>query len=83
MQLELQQNELLEDIDRLYFNQNFGTLSKSDFELLLFHHYMEELSNKGENRTNYDIAKQLGITVQRVTGLKEKEDCQYPYGEGA
>ena len=64
-------------------NHNFGTVSKTDFELLVFHYYMENLRLTEDNKTNYEIAKQLGITVQRVIGLKDKEASRYPYDEKA
>lgn len=78
---ESQKDEIVNSIESLYLNHNFGTLSKSDFELLVFHYYMENLRSSGAEKTNYEIAKQLGVTVQRVAGLKDKEASRYSYDE--
>ena len=72
---------LLTTLEAKCYDHNFGTLNKTDFELLMFHHYMESVRKSGLAYTNYEIAKQLGITVQRVMGLKDKEASRFPYDE--
>lgn len=57
-----------------FYCQNFGTMSKSDFELFMFHAF-EESHSVG---SDWDIAKQLGITVQRVRNLKMKSRLVNP-----
>lgn len=79
--LEEQKEELIKEIEEKCLDHNFGSLSKADFDLILFHHYMESIRRSGNSMTNYEIAKQLGITVQRVIGLKDKEAGRYPYDD--
>lgn len=77
--LENREKEIVRGIEKLYFNRNFGSASKTDIEVFMFHQYMESLRTKGEDRTNYQISKELGITVQKVVALKEREASKYPY----
>ena len=56
-------------------------MNKADFDLSLFHYYMESIRDSGTLLTNYEIAKQLGRTVQRVVSLKDKEASRFPYDE--
>lgn len=81
--LESEKDALIETIEAECLHHNFGTFNKVDFDLLIFHHYMESLRKNNASLTNYEIAKQLGITVQRVVGLKDKEASRYPYDESA
>ncbi len=77
-------NELLNDdafvktigkeIIEHYFCRNFGSLSKSDLETLLFHLYVEKFSKKDD----YTISKELGITQSRVRALQERSALKYP-----
>lgn len=61
-----------------YFQRNFGTMSKSDLETLLFDIYLERLLDKQENFDDYTMSKQLGITQSRVRTLKVRKELQYP-----
>lgn len=70
-----------------YYNANFGQLSKSDMELLMFDIYISNVINnpKYDNGTidynecsDYKISKDLGITQQRVNNLKIKKQLRYP-----
>jgi len=79
-------NELFDDISKMFYCRNFGTASKSEIELLMFHFYIEELikQNSYENGvvnykaiSDYRIAKDLGITPQRVRNLKIKNELVY------
>ena len=49
-------------------------MSKSDFELFMFHAYEECHSVSSD----WEIAKQLGITVQRVRSLRMKSRLVNP-----
>lgn len=63
-------------------NKGFGSLTKSDYDLLLFSIVLDKLykdSNGDYNKvSNYNISKLLGITQNRVSSLKEKKELVYP-----
>ena len=65
-----------------YYFGNFGTMSKSDFETLLFSIYIERILDKSEKDmstySDYTLSKQLGITQSKVSNLKVKKELQYP-----
>lgn len=67
------------DISKAYFNRNFGTMSKSDFETLIFSHYIEHYLNSGVVLDDYTLSKKLGLTQNRVRALKERKELKYPY----
>lgn len=54
-------------------NHNFGTLGKADFELLLFSIYLDNARETGAPTDDYTISRELGLTQQRVRGLKIKQ----------
>lgn len=62
----------------MYFDRNYGLATKSEIELFLFHHFMESLRDSGENISDYNLSKQLGITQQRVRNLRIRENLLYP-----
>lgn len=72
-------------IARNYYLRNFGSLNKSDMDVLMFSLLLEEILDKSENDINtysdYVLAKQLGITQSRVSNLKQKKQLQYPYAK--
>ena len=69
-----------------FYNHNFGTLSKNDFDLMMFHFYIDSLYRRNSidgqldyNKcSDYLISKDLGITQQRVRNLKVKNNLVYP-----
>lgn len=65
----------LDEIKGLCNPLKFGTLSKSEFDLLVFHYYLLDLKakNGGEYVSDYDIGRDLGLTIQRVRALREKD----------
>ena len=65
-------------IAKRYFDRNFGTMSKTDFETLLFHIYMEHLLRNNEAFDDYTVSKALGITQSKVRSLKMRKELQYP-----
>lgn len=70
---------LADKISDLYFNHNFGTLSKSELEILLFSEYLDHLIMNGMDYDDYSISRSLCITQQRVRSLKAKKELKYPY----
>lgn len=80
-------NLIVDKISKHYFEQNFGTFSKSDMDLLMFHFYLDELIEQNSDKngvvsysaiSDFKIAKELGITPQRVRNLKIKTQLVYP-----
>lgn len=69
----------------VYYQGNFGTMLKSDFEVLLFSIYLDRILDRSGNEMNsysdYTLSKQLGITESRVRSLKVKKDLRYHYEE--
>lgn len=67
--------EFFSEIKKNCFTRNFGTLSKSEFDLLLFHYYLENKQEEVGSRyvSDYEIGRELGLTIQRVRALREKE----------
>ena len=61
-----------------YFNRNFGRLSKSDLETLLFSEYLNAHDGVEVPCDDYTISKDLGITQSRVRALKERKELVYP-----
>lgn len=70
---------LFDKIAALYFNKNFGSTSKADFETLLFSEYIEHCLRSELPFDDYAISKDLGITQSRVRSLKERKELKYPY----
>lgn len=71
-----------DEIAKCYYDRNFGTMSKSDFEVLLFSIYIERIlcidDKKFGMYSDYELSKQLGITQSKVRNLKVKKQLQYP-----
>ena len=87
--LDFSNEEKIQMFDQMaehFYNRNFGTFSKSDFDLLMFHFYLVNISrncsrNNGSSRnitSDYSISKELGITQQRVRSLKVRDNLIYP-----
>lgn len=66
-----------------YYMGNFGSMQKSDIDVLMFSLMLDEILKQSESDINtysdYTLAKQLGITQSRVSNLKQKKQLQYPY----
>lgn len=69
-----------------FYHQNFGTMTKSEFELLMFHFYLDALMEKAKNDkgvldyfqvSDYQIAKELGIPQSAVRSLKIRKQARY------
>jgi hypothetical protein len=89
MDIEFTNAEKIDCFDKLaahFYEKNFGELSKSDFELLMFHFYYKKLTDTYKTGdvidyskcTDYQISKALGVTQQRVRNLKVKSQLKYP-----
>ena len=72
---------LFDKIASLYFNKNFGSTSKADFEILLFSEYIEHCIKANLPFDDYTVSKDLGVTQSRVRSLKERKELKYPYKE--
>ncbi len=70
-------------IAQQYYFGNFGTMQKSDFDVLMFSIYLERILEQSEEDMNaysdYELSKLLGITQSRVSTLKVKKQLKYPY----
>ncbi|SOE75536.1 hypothetical protein SAMN05720781_1659 [Fibrobacter sp. UWT3] len=72
-----------------FYQKNFGSLSKSDVELYVFHFFIKKLRAQHSNGyavneinlSDFKLACQLGITPQKIRGLKLKERLVYPNSE--
>lgn len=72
---------LFDKIEELYFRRNFGSVSKSDLETLLFSEYIECCIRNNIEYDDYSLSKALGITQARVRTLKERKELKYPLHE--
>ena len=72
-------SSFIADIQRECLKQNFGTLSKSEFDLLVFHYYLlnKQVNVGGQYVSDYDIGRELGLTIQRVRSLREREALKW------
>ncbi len=74
--------EAFDKIAENYYFCNFGEMSKSDFEVLLFSLYIDRiLENSADDMQTYGdyfLSKYLGITQSRIRSLKEKKELKYP-----
>lgn len=82
--------KFFDELSARFYNANFGTLSKSEFELMMFRFYFEKMISKNtfedktidySNCSDYKISKDLGITQQRVKNLKIKSHLAHPIKE--
>ena len=63
----------------MYFNKNFGSTTKVDFEILMFSFYLRASNIDRELLdSDYFVANNLGISDDRVRTLKEKVQLKYP-----
>ena len=79
--------KMFDEIASHFYNANFGQMSKSDIELLMFHFYIEKMVSENSFEdgsidynecSDYKISHELGITQQRVKNLKIKNQLVYP-----
>lgn len=72
---------VFDKIAELYFEKNFGSTTKADFETLLFSEYLEHCMRCDEPYDDYSLSKKLGITQSRIRSLKERKELKYPYSD--
>lgn len=65
------QKLIFEDIKENYFNKNFGSLSKTDFELIIFKNYILACKESKLPTSDYELSKKLGIKQSKVRSLKQ------------
>lgn len=70
---------IFDKIEQNYFIRNFGSMTKTDFETLLFSEYIEHCIKNNIPYDDYSLSKKLGITQSRVRALKERKELKYPY----
>ncbi len=72
-------SQCLDEILSHYFERNFGTMAKSDFETLLFHIYIDYKREYEKGRCDeYELSRELGISQQKVRNLIKKTELIYP-----
>ena len=78
--------KIFDEISSHFYNKNFGQMSKSDIELMMFRFYIEKMISTYKNEdgpidyrkcSDYKISKELGISQQRVRNLKVKKELVY------
>lgn len=66
-----------------FYNGNFGTMSKSDFETLMFSLYIDQILEHDDSNfaqySDYVLSRDLGISQSRISSLKVKKQLQYPH----
>lgn len=80
--IHLSDSEKIEAFDRIsecFLQQNFGSVGKSDLELMFFSIVIEHLLKHDLPYDDYTISKLLGITQQRVRNLKVKNQLRYEH----
>lgn len=71
--------DFFSEIKKRCLDRNFGTLSKSEFDLMLFHYYLVNKQEEVGSRyvSDYDIGRDLGLTIQRVRSLRERDALKW------
>ena len=79
---EKEKAKAFDQIAKAYYFKNFGTMQKSDLDVLMFSIYIEQILSKSESDfdsySDYTLSKELGITQTRVNILKQKKELKYP-----
>lgn len=79
--------QIFDEITSHFYNANFGQMSKTDMELMMFRFYIEKMiaENRSEDGSinyqmcsDYRISQDLGITQQRVRNLKVRNQLTNP-----
>lgn len=77
--------EAFDKIAEQFFYANFGRMSKTDMDVLMFSIYIEQILRKSEDNmmtySDYTMSKLLGITQSKVSNLKVKKELLYPYDD--
>lgn len=66
-----------------FYERNFGRMSKSDMEILMFSIYIEQILARNEYAFNaysdYRLAEALGVPQSKISSLKIKKQMRYPH----
>ena len=65
-----------DELSAHFYKCNFGTCSKSEIDLLMFHFYCE--LHRDQANDSYTMSKTLGITQERIRNFKVKEYLTFP-----
>lgn len=80
-------SKAFDTLAELFYDRNFATTSKNEIDLLMFSFYLDATIDFYKNELNvlnytqasdYQMAKQLGITQEKVRNLKVKKQARYP-----
>ena len=83
----MNKSKCFDELKALYYNKNFGTTPKAEIDLLMFRFYLEDKIAENLDDDNvvdyskisdFKIAKELGLTPQKVKNLKIKVQMKYP-----
>ena len=70
-------------IAKQYYFCNFGTMQKSELDILMFSIYLDQILKQSEEKpstySDYHLSKILGITQTRISNLKVKKELKYSY----
>lgn len=77
---EVFKNEgLFLEVASLYYDKNFGTISKSETDLFMFKILYRKMQDKtGKKPSEFELAKMLGISKQKIRNMIEKMELKYP-----
>jgi len=71
-----------DELAKNFYERNFGSMQKSDIEVLMFSLFIERILKKEgleyNDFSDYKMSKALGITQQRINNLKVKKELKYP-----
>lgn len=66
-----------------YYFGSFGSTTKTDFDVLMFSIYLDQILDSEQNNftaySDYTLSKCLGITQSKISNLKVKKELIYPY----
>ncbi len=78
----VEKEKCFDAIAKRYFCANFGTMTKSEMDTLLFSFfyksYRKYCAGGKKEPSDLEVAKLLGITPSRVSSLRLKADLMYP-----
>jgi hypothetical protein len=61
----------------LFFKRNFGTATKSEIESLIFNLYVQDKKQKGDDYSDRQLSRELGISEAKVRNLKRTSYARY------
>ncbi len=68
--------DAFDEIASCYYEKNFGSMSKTDYETMLFKIYLNHLKKNNLRTDDYSISRALGITQSKVRNLKIRNELQ-------